>query len=260
MSTNLTPPAPSVPGVSAATLNSLRGKIDQIETIFKAATAKIAKLMGDPRLSIAATTDEIQRAKREAEDAVKMVKAVAVGELQSVKTETEGERETVLGAVARALGRPEPANATEALLREGREGRAWARLKPLLDRQSSDFSAVTNTVKQAATEALAAGDDDTLAALRVELVAYMRGRGIPSPEEAAKQLDALIGAERPAVAAALALQREVEKGVYAVMLAVNYTSGAIERGTPFIVVPEWDGQRTRNLTMPGVELNASRIR
>ncbi len=259
MSTHFPTPTPAtVPGVAATTVASLRGKVDRIETIFKEATAKIAKLTNDPSISVRMTTDEVNRAQQQTNDAISTVKAVAVQELAKLKLETERQRDEVLRGVARALGRPEPANATEALLREQREGRAWARLKPLLDGQPADYTAITNTVKQAATEAMAAGDEDTLAALRVELVAYMRGRSAPAPEEAAKRLDELIGGERPAVAAALALQREVEGGVYSVTLAVNYTTGAIERGTPFIAIPNWDGKTTRNLAMPGVDVKTGR--
>jgi len=246
---------PAVPGVSATLIGSLRGKIDKIETIFNQTTAKVAKLITDPRLSIGATTQQIQDAREEMEAAVKTVKATALQDLQKVKTETESERDIVLRAVASAMGRPTPASATEALLREQRQGAAWARHKPLLDRQPSDYSSITRTVKQTATEAIAAGDDDTLAALRLELVPYMRGRNVPAPEEAAKQLDELIGAARPAVAGALALQREVEKGVASILMAVNHVSGAIERNTPFLAIVNWDGKTTRNLKMPDVEIS-----
>ncbi len=252
MSTNSTP---TVPGVSATLIGSLRGKIDKIETIFKQTTEKIAKLITDPRLSIGASTQQVQSAKEEMETAVKTVKATAIQELQSIKTETGSERDTVLRAAASAMGRPAPANATEALLREQRQGAAWARHKPLLDRQPSDYSSITRTVTQTATEAIAAGDDDTLAALRLELVPYMRGRNVPAAEQAAMQLDELIGAARPAVAGALDLQREVEKGVAAIFMAVNHVSRAIEGGTPFLAIVNWDGKTTRNLKMPGVEID-----
>jgi len=261
MSTHFPTPTPAtVPGVAATTVASLRGKVDRIETIFKEATAKIAKLTNDPSISVRMTTDEVNRAQQQTNDAISTVKAVAVRELAKLKLETERQRDEVLRGVARALGRPEPANATEALLREQREGRAWARVKPLLDREPSQFAPIMIVVKQLAHEAIAAGDDDTLAALRAELSRYLQGRGIGAEAsvELAKQLDELIGQARPAVAAALALQREVEKGVAAVMMAVNYTSTAIERGTTFFAVPNWDGKTTRNLALPGVDVKTGR--
>jgi uncharacterized protein with LGFP repeats len=259
MSTN--PTALTVPGVPTAKITSLRGKIDKVESIFKEATTKIAKLLTDPRLSITATTSDVQRAKQEADAAVKNVKAVAAQELQTIKTETERERDEVLRAVKLALGRPEPANATEALLREQREGRAWARTKGILDNEQAQFSVINEKAKQLAREAIATGDEDALASMRMELSSYMQGRRIAfgASVEAARQLDELIGGERPGVAAALFLQREIEKGVQCVMLAVNYASHAIESGGPFIAIPNWDGKSTRNLAMPGVDMNTGRM-
>jgi len=261
MSANPTTTTPAVPGVPASTLASLRGKIDEIEIIFKAATAKIAKLLSDPAVSVQATTNEVKKAREDTDKAVMVAKEIAAVDLAQLKVQTEKERDEVMRGVARALGRPDPANATEALLRETRETRAWARLKPLLDREPAQLGPLLMRVKQLALEALAAGDEDGIAVLRAELRHYLQGRGIDEAGavETVRQIDDLIGSERPAVAAALALQREIERGVYCVLLGINYATNALKKGTPFFAIPEWDNKGARTITRSGVSVEAGRI-
>jgi hypothetical protein len=261
MSTNLPATKPAVPGVPESLLNSLRGKIDKIEGIFTAATAKIAQLVSDPRVRVGATADELREARQETDAAVATVRAVAQTDLAQLRGETERERSDVMSGIARAIGRTEPQNATEALLREQREARAWGRIKPQLDLEPAQYGPIWIRVRELALNALAAGDEDALAALRAELLAYFQGRGLASNSaaEGVKQLDELIGQERPAVAAALALQREVETGTYAVMLGINYATSAIMRGAQQTTIPEWDAQRARRLAMPGVDLQTGRV-
>jgi len=253
MSSNPTT-TPAVPGVSATLLASLRGKIDRIETIYKDAIAKITKLLNDPSVSVRMTTDEVKTAKEQTDKAVEAVKEIAIIELRKLKTETEKERDTVMSGIKGALGRPEPANATEALLREQRENRAWARLKPLLDRELPQLGPLLKRAKELTLEAIAAGDEDGIAVLRAELRHYLQGRGIDEAGAvgAVRQVDDLLGSERPTVAAALALQREIEKGVYSIVLGVNYASNAIQKGTPVFALPEWNGTGARTITRSGV--------
>jgi outer membrane murein-binding lipoprotein Lpp len=251
MSTNL---SATVAGVSSTLLSSLRGKVDKIETIFKTATAKVTQLRTDPRLSIQASTDQVRKAKEDADAAVSTVKAAAERDLAQLKVETERERDDVLRGVARAVGRPEPSNATEALLGEQREARAWGRIKPQLDLEPAQYGPIMLKVKGLALGFIAGGDEDSLAALRADLGPYLSGRGLPSSAsgDGLRQLDELIGGERPAVAAALALQCEVEKGAYSVLLGVNYATHAIRSGAQLVTLVEWDGKTARSVTMQGV--------
>jgi len=260
MSSNPTT-TPAVPGVSATLLASLRGKIDRIETIYKDAIAKITKLLNDPSVSIRATTDEVNTAKEQTEKAVLVVKEVAIIELGKVKAEAEKERDAVMRSIKGALGRAEPANATEALLREQRESRAWSRIKPLLDRELPQLGPLLNRTRELTLEAIAAGDEDGIAVLRAELRHYLQGRGIDEAGavEAVRQVDDLIGSERPPVAAALVLQREIEKGVYSIVLGVNYASNALQKGTSVFALPEWDGRSTRTITRSGVSVELGRM-
>jgi hypothetical protein len=250
-----------VPGVSATVLSSLRGKVDKIADLFKTATGAVLKLRNSPRLSMAATTNEIDQARKELDDAVIRVKEAVALDLDALKAETERERADVLKAVARAIGRPEPPTATEALLREQREGRAWSRLKPMLDREPMQYGAIWMRVRALALEAIAAGDDDALAALRAEFGPYLRGRGLSSEDSAngLRQLDEVIGGERPAVAAALALQREVQAGVYGILLGINYAAHAVKTGSLIVTLLEWDGRTVRTVGAPGVDVMTGRI-
>jgi hypothetical protein len=252
---------PAVPGVSASLLASLRGKIDKIDELFKQATGALIKLRNSPRLTMGATTSEIDQARREIEEAERQVRDAAARDLEELKGETERQRAEVMKAILRAIGRPEPAGATEALLREQRELRAWNRIKPMLDREPSSYPAIWTRTRSLALEAIAAGDDDALAALRVEIGTYLMGRGLSNVDatNGRAQLDTLIGGERPAVAAALALQREVEQGIYAVLLAVNYVTHAIKTGSMMITVLGWDGKTARAIAAPGVDVKTGRI-
>jgi hypothetical protein len=261
MSANLPATNPAVPGVSATLLNSLRGKIDKIATLFQTATGAIIKLRNSPRLTMGATTNEIDQARKELDDAVIRVKEAVALDLEAIKAETERERDDALKAVARAIGRPEPPTATEALLREQREARAWCRVKPLLDLEPAQYGPIWMKARTIAVAAIAAGDDDALAALRAEIGTYLMGRGLSNVDAGVgrAQLDALIGGERPAVAAALALQREVEDGVYSVLLAVNYVTHAIKTGAMMTTVIEWDRKTGRTIAAPGVDVQSGRI-
>jgi len=261
MSANPTTTVPGVPGVPATTLSSLRNKIDKVEVIFKTASAKIVKLLTDPAVSLQATTDEVKKAKEATDRAVQETKDTAVREFEALKVETEKERDQVMSGITRALGRPVTTNATEALLREQREIRAWGRLKPILDRVQPQLGPLMVEIKQRVLEALAVGDDDGIAVLRAELGHYLQGRGIAQDgaAEAVRQVDQQIGSERPAVAAALTLQREVETGVRSVMLGINYATNALQKGSPFFALVEWDGKATRTVTRAGVVMEGGRI-
>jgi hypothetical protein len=260
MSSNQTS-TPAVPGVSATLLGSLRGKIDKIDELFKQATGALIKLRNSPRLTMGATTSEIDQARREIEEAERQVRDAAARDLEVLKAATERERDDVLKAIARAIGRPEPPNATEALLREQRETRAWGRIKPMLDLERPMYGTIWERVKALALESIATGNEDSIAALRAEFGPYLMGRGLSREDSAngLRALDELIGVERPAVAAALALQREVEKGIYAVMLAVNYVTHAIKSGSMMTTVIDWDGKTGRTIAAPGVDVKTGRI-
>jgi hypothetical protein len=121
---------------------------------------------------------------------------------------------------------------TEDLIAEQRLSRAWARTKPLLE--------AGHDAAQIAQDAVAAGDRDTIAALRQELGAFMRARSeaayvsgtMAEIEAAAAALDS------PAEAAAREVRGEIERARRDAATAISW---ARHDGVDATEIPRRDG-------------------
>jgi hypothetical protein len=200
--------------------------------------------------------DAMQRARVRRDQALEIAKQDILAKLQEEREEVRSLEKIVRRGIRVRLGRGDSSDTNRLLLEESREKRAWERIKPQLDRL--DLVTASNTALNLAREALAAGDDDTLFALRAEIVDYMRGRG-DTGGDLGKGCLLTINQEHSkasaTVASALSDLQELETGCYQLEMAINYLIASVQNGDVFAPIPGWKKGDTFTLKLDPIDLS-----
>lgn len=222
-------------------LETLRGLPQRIADLLKKHGEERIRIASHQRLSNRATTDETVAAQqRQTEEEAALVTRT-LESITALRAEADKSNHAAQLDVNRRSGRPEPADSNEALLREMREQRAWARLKPLLDQ--TEPAALHTAVGGYVIRALAEGDDDTIFALRAELPAYTEAKGVGDIAAAiVTVLDDAVAQSRPGVSDALRERRELEGGMKRLLTGFTYAEHAVINRELSAMIPGWDKQ------------------
>lgn len=163
----------------------------------------------------------------------------ALQAIDDLEAQCQAARDRIEAAVAEAERRQD-SDVQQAILRELREQRAWARIRPLLDQ--ADQTALLAHVQNLAQRAGRDGDDVTLSALEAELPAYLEARGLGSYAQPAVQAITQAGLPHlpPAARQAIKVGQELAEGwprlMAAFQMARNEASG---RGGTVVALPGW---------------------
>ncbi len=163
----------------------------------------------------------------------------ALQAIDSLEAQCQAARDRIEAALAEAERRRE-GDVQSEILRELREQRAWARIKPLLDK--AERTMLLPRVQDLAQRAAQDGDDVTLSALEAELPAYLEVQGLASsvPQVLATVTQARLPHLPPAARKAISVRQELAEGwprlMAAFMQARHEASG---RGGPTVALPGW---------------------
>lgn len=220
-------------------LDALRAMPAKMKSLFVQYGTDRLTIGSKPRLSQHANNDEIQQAQNAIRSELASLKKKALADVEDLRALVAKEADGVRGVIAVALQRAEPKDTQEALLRELREQRAWARNKSLLDQAS--VAETTARVSEMVETALLANDDDTLSALRAELPSYLTARQgaelVPGIDDMMTQK---LAQHRPHLKPALEARKEVEQGIYNLTLNLNYLTHNIEKDEPYVIFSGWE--------------------
>lgn len=230
-----TQPAPT----NNSGLSLLRAIPQRLAELLKKHFQERLRINKSPRLHSGATTDENEAARQGLATELAKLAETTLASIVGLRQEASKWATAAESDVNRRMGRPAPADTNEALLREMREQRAWARVRPLLDQVEP--SALNDAVAGHALQALANGDDDTLFALRAELPAYAQAKGaselLPVILTA---IDDTMGKARPEILTALTERRELARGMKRLQTIFGHAEFAVSQGELVADVPAWD--------------------
>jgi hypothetical protein len=187
-----------------------------------------AEVNGQGRLTQAGLQEQIDGLRNKALQAI-----------DDLAAQCQAARDRIEAAVAEAERRQD-GDVQGEILRELREQRAWARIKPLLDK--TERTMLLPRVQDLAQRAAQDGDDVTLSALEAELPAYLEAQGQASytPQALAAITQARLPHLPPAARQAIKVRQELAEGwprlMAAFQMARNEASG---RGGPTVALPGW---------------------
>lgn len=236
-------------------LNLLRNLPGQLAALMKLYFDQLLKLNNSALVRVGATTDELAAAQERLSQQRSTLRESTLTAIAGHRSDASKYDIAARADIARRKSRPEPADASEAQLRESRETRSWGRIKPLLDQVEA--TALPNVVRELAHESLIADDDDSLAALSAELPAYVRMRAndkaladqlVPAVLET---MDQAIVVARPAVAAALGEMRELATGMHRLHIGFTYCEHSINQNELEVVIPSWDAKQVDHTVKAG---------
>jgi hypothetical protein len=101
---------------------------------------------------------------------------------------------------------------------------------------------------------MAAADEDAIAALRAEIEAYAKGRGV-EPLLLLQPLDREQGRLDPQAAAAIAARAELATGCYQLRTALSMLEYAVKMGEISVTIPVWQKGQTLVVKIGPIELN-----
>lgn len=176
----------------------------------------------------------------------------ALAALDDLEERAKRARENIERALAETM-RLKDDDVMAAILREIREERAWARIRPLLEK--TDAAVLLPHIRELARRAAEAGDDIALGALEAEIPAYLEFRGVGS--EALAALAAIAEARLPhlppAARRAIQVREELAQSwprlMGAFMMARGEASG---RSGKVIALPGWKPNESAALNAPGL--------
>ncbi len=226
---------------ASASLNLLRAMPQRIVNLLNEHGQQRPRINAAPRLASGATADQNVAAQQQMTRDLAALNQSTLENIVRLRTETTSLEQTTVTSLNRELGRPAPSDTNEALLREIREQRAWDRVRPLLDQVEP--LALDLAVREHARTALAMNDDDTLFALRAELPAYAKAKGV---SETAPIILAAFDEEmaqvRPSISTALQAKRELETGMRRLQVGFTQAEYMVKRGEFSTVIPSWDAK------------------
>ena len=195
-----------------------------------------------PQVRVGATADENATAYQRVVKELTALAETTLASIVGLRDESAKWATAAASDIARRMVRPAPADSNEALLRETREQRAWARIRPLLD--LIEPAALNGAVAEHAQQALAAGDDDTLFALRADLPAYAQAKGVAElVPTILSALDDTWAKAKPEISQAVTERRELDKGMKRLHVGFSQAEYAVNQGEMGTVIPSWDGKQ-----------------
>jgi hypothetical protein len=219
-------------------LNLLRALPLRLVALLQGHGEQRQRIATQQRISTRASADEnVAAQQRQAQELTTLNEKTqaSIAELRGEATKWKTAAES---DISRRLGRPAPADSNEALLREMREQRAWARVRPLLDQVQP--LTLDKAVGEHVMKALANGDDDTLFALRAELPAYVEARGASEIMPVILSvLDGKMAEVRPGVSDVLRERRELEVGMRRLLTGFAQAEYMVKQGDFSTVIPAW---------------------
>lgn len=231
----------------------LRGIPALLSEIFKNHVALQLKIRNKERLSSSATQNDLFKAETDKKNELAASKDETLKKLADVREEAKSKEEMATRQLDRALGMGAPSsNATDNLLSETREQKAWDRIKPILDRQS-DIDAMRGEIKALVSGFIKKADDslvyydsdfDAVSALRKELPFYVKGRfsGAEADLYTTQSIEAIeeaLAGIRPEYKEAVDLKKELRSGMTMINTALNYVAHAVENNEPEAIIPGW---------------------
>jgi len=159
--------------------------------------------------------------------------------IDSLEQECQTAKASIERALAAVEQRPEGDSQTR-ILEELQEQRAWARIRPILDRL--DGLALIERIGSLAKQAAEAGDDATLRALEAEVPAFLEAKGLVSYTRPVLETIAQVWLPHkpPAARQAIKVRQELEQGwprlIAAFQQARHEVSG---KGGMTVVLPGW---------------------
>ncbi len=232
----------------------LRGIPAALAEIFKTHAANQLRIRNKERLSAGASQTDMLKAETDKKNELAAAKDETLRKLAGVREEAKSKEEMANRHLDRALGMRAPSgDVQENLLTETREQKAWARIKPLLDRYSeidllaSEIKSLVSgfILKEDTTPGAYDGSDfDSVSSLRKELPFYIKGRFSGSEadlylEQSINALEEALASVRPEYAEAVALKKELRTGMSMIDLALTYVKHAVENNEPEAIIPTW---------------------
>lgn len=232
----------TVPPTNNSGLNLLREMPKRLADLIKQHSEQRLRITRGPQLRLGATTDENAAAYQRVTQELAKLTETTLASIVGLRDEAAKWASAAASDIVRRMGRPTPIDSTEALLRETREQRAWARIRPLLD--LIEPVALNGAVAEHALQAIANGDDDTLFALRTEMPAYAQAKGVAELVAVIlSALDDTIAKARPEISAALTERRELERGMQRLHTGFTYAEHAVNKSELSAVIPSWDSKQ-----------------
>jgi hypothetical protein len=230
-------------------ITGLQAMPGRIADAARAFGRKYSAAMNKPRMTLQ-RGDQFISANEAMRSEFAQLRVEAAAALAALRGATDELRESAKAKLAAAMSRPAARDTSEALLRESRESRAWQRLKPILDRSTNPAETVTQLV----SEALTAGDDDTVEALRIELKSYLEGRGNDElVHGVAKAFEAEMCRMRPLYAAAIGARAELERGLENLSQCFNFVETAIQQQHQTAMIVNYDGSMQNDVDITNGE-------
>ncbi len=159
--------------------------------------------------------------------------------IDSLEQECQAAKASIERALAAAEQRPE-GDPQARILAELQEQRAWARIRPVLDRL--DGPALIERIGSLAKQAAEAGDDATLRALEAEVAAYLEAKGVASYTRAVLNTIAQVRLPHlpPAARLAIKVRQEWELGWPRLLAAFQQARHeATGKGGMTVMLPGW---------------------
>ncbi len=224
-----------------ASLSLLRAMPQRIVKLLSEHGQQRQRINAAPRVRSGATADQNVAAQQQMTRDLEALNQTTLESIVRLRTETVSLEQATETSLNREMGRPAPSDTNEALLREIREQRAWDRVRPLLDQVEP--LALDLAVREHTRTALAMNDDDTLFALRAELSAYAKAKGV---SETAPIILAAFDEEmaqvRPNISTALQAKRELETGMRRLQVGFTQAEHMVNTGEFSTVIPSWDAK------------------
>lgn len=227
-------------------LNLLRAMPQRLTDLIKQHSEQRLRITRAPQVRTGATADENAAAYQRVQQQLGKLAETTLAAIVGLRDESAKWAAAAASDIARRMGRPAAIDSNEALLRETREQRAWARIRPLLD--LIEPVALNGAVVEHALSALAANDDDALFALRAEMPAYAQAKGVAELVPAIlAALDDTWAKARPEISTALTERRELEKGMKRLHIGFSQAEYAVNQSEMSTVIPSWDPKQPEHI-------------
>lgn len=240
----------------------LRGIPSLLAELFKSHAERQLRIRNKERLPFGASQNDIFKAETDKKNELEALKTETLEKLADIIQTAKTRQESAEKHLDRELGMRVPAdNVTENLLIETREQKAWARIKPLLDRHS-EIEALTSEIKTLVSGFINPKDDspgaydmsdyDSVSALKKELPFYIKGRFSPREsdiyiEQSINALEDALAAVRPEYREAVNIKKEMRAGMQQINLAFIYVRDAVENNEPEVLIPIWEKNEVATL-------------
>lgn len=238
-----------------------RGLPEELTKIWTSHVEADLKIRQKERLSSDMTRQDILDAERDKQKELNALKEKTLGKISAIRGQLDSREIVVSGELDKELGVTVPgADATANLLQETREGKAWTRIKPILDKHK-DSTALVNEIKSLVLHFVSAAVDsknndssdyDSIGAMRKELPFYYKSRFSGKEaetflNEAIDVLESAMADMRPEFREAVNLRKELRTGLSQMNTALNYIQYAVEHNEPPVIIPAWEKGKTAEI-------------